>query len=344
MPKRHTSQSTKQEKGQFFTKNAPDLLQRYIHHVKGKVVIDPFAGEWDLLDYALSEGASEVIAFDINPQREETFRQNTLLEPPDFENKFLLVNPPYLRSNKNKDKKAYEIWHQNDLYKCHIASFAGKTEEGIMILPTNFLSESERKIRDLFFSMYNITECDYYYYSVFPNVTTGIIVFHFVKNNSKVKRFKCRVHYSVEDIQEIEVCLESEYGWRHGKEFFDYIKGYNKTIRKWTGKEDGYLTNIVVGLLDKGKWNQGLSYNNGPPIVCGEKAFTTYQMILDEELDKDTQIKIVELFNERMSYFRKKYHGLFLSNYMGAYQKIYSKTMINSLFWRVLEGNSSVGL
>ena len=44
---------------------------------------------------------------------------------------------------------------------------------------------------------------------------------------------------------------------------------------------------------------------------------------------------MVEVFNERMKYFREKYHGLFLSNFMGADQKILSRSFVHSMMQRV---------
>lgn len=336
MAKRHTKQSHKQKHGQFFTKNARELLARFSPFLKGKDVIDPFAGECDLLDFATENGALSVSGCDLEPLRNFIHKRDSILNPPDFNGKFLLTNPPYLCSNKNKDKTAYDMWGYNDLYKCHIASFVDKVDEGIIILPSNFLSESSPRIRSLFFSHYTIVDCDYYYYPVFPNVTTGIMVFYFKKDLAEEKNFPCRIHYSPSEVVETTVTLSAKYDWLHGKDFFDYVRGYDKSIKKWTGKEAGSLTSVVVGLLDKGKWKQGFSINKAEPIVCRETTFTTYQMVLEREIPIDIQEKVVELSNKKMDEFRSKYHGLFLSNYMGANQKIYSRTMLNNLFWKCL--------
>jgi hypothetical protein len=336
MAKRHTNQNHKQKNGQFFTKNADDILSSYSNLFKGKYVIDPFAGDSDLLNFATKNGASKIEGYDIEPRDNITIRQDTLLNPPNFKGKFLLTNPPYLCSNKNKDKTVYEKYGYNDLYKCHIASFIGEVDEGILILPSNFLSESRAKIRELFFKNYTITKCDYYYYQIFPSATTGIVVFHFIRDTSEVKSFECNIHYSNDNIVKCNVTLQSKYDWLFGDEFFDYIDVESDLVfDKYTGGTVENLTNIVIGLLDKGKWTQGLSYNSGNPIVCGEKSFTTYQVISSTPIDVDTQKKMVEVFNEKMNYFREKYHGLFLSNFMGANQKILSRSFVHSMMQRV---------
>jgi hypothetical protein len=336
--KKHTRQTHEQKHGQFFTTNAEDLLGLYTHLLRDKDVIDPFAGDCDLLHFAVAYGARSVEGYDLEPRQPAVSARDSILNPPAFTGKFLLTNPPYLASNKNKDKGAYAMWGQSDLYKCHIASFADDLDEGVIILPTNFLSESRPKARELFFSRYTITQCDYYYYQVFPNTTTGITIFAFRRDSDTgERRFPCRIHYSSSDVRYVELHLERKYDWLHGKDFFDFIKGPERPIGKWTGKESGFLTNIVVGLLDAGRAPQGLSINKGDPIVCRDTTFTTYQMVLDVDLPPPLQERVVELFNEKMQKFRQQYHGLFLSNYMGATQKIYSRSMVAGLFWKCLE-------
>ena len=331
--KRHQSQNNKQKLGQYYTTEAKTLLEKYTPYFKGKDVIDPFAGNCDLLDLAKSNGCS-VLGYDLAPVNPETIGRNTLLDPPDFSGKFLLTNPPYLCSNKNKDKAVYNKWLQNDLYKCHIASFIGQVKEGILIVPSNFLSESSSRCRTLFFSNYKILECDYYYYPVFKDATTGVCIFYF-KESMENESFPCRVHYSPSEIIETDCLLCPEYNWLTGKEFFDYINIEEPGFKRWTGKETGFLTSMIVGLLDYGKHKQGLSYNRGNPIICKEKAFTTYQLVSPFKISKSLQKQIVEIFNTKMEYFRNKYHGMFLSNYMGANQKIYSRSYIHRLINRI---------
>jgi len=336
MTKRHVQQTHNQKLGKFFTKNANELLTNYTQYIQHKDVIDPFAGDCDLLDWARNANANTVEGYDIEPVHDNVIKQDTLRQPPAWQNKFLLTNPPYLCSTKNTDKAIYRQWGQNDLYKCHIASFVDTLDEGILILPSNFLSERNAKARTLFFTHYTITNCDYYYYQVFPSATTGIVIFHFRRRKSAENvKFNCNIHYSKHDIQQMYVELEEKYGWLHGKDFFDFIAGYEKyTSRIWTGAEKGYLSQIVVGLLDAGKWQQGFSINEGEAICCRPTQFTTYQMVLHYEVTLENQRKIAQLANQKLQEYRKKYHGLFFSNYMGANQKIYSRAMLNQLFWK----------
>lgn len=92
-------------------------------------------------------------------------------------------------------------------------------------------------------------------------------------------------------------------------------------------------TRIVVGLLDWGSYPFGLSINpNADPMYCRPLSFTTYQLTLpDYDLNPDDQAKVVARFNARLTDFRKQYHGMFLANYMGAQQKILSRSFVSRL-------------
>jgi hypothetical protein len=324
--------------GQFYTKNASSLLKKYSHFIKDKNVIDPFAGEGDLTSWAISNGAASVTKYDKEPKDTDTIMQDTILNPVDLSEKFLLTNPPYLNANKNKDKTAYKKFNQNDLYKCHLSSI--NCDEGIIILPSNFISESNSKIRNHFFDNYTITRLDYYYYQVFVGAKTGIVTFHFKKEKpSNHREFDGFIHYQDSIVYE-RIKLHKKYKWLWGDEFFEYLGSDKIRIQKWTGKEKGYLSRIVIGLLDNGKLPQGLSINNDSAIVCGDKAFTTYQLVFDE-IPELSEEHIVDKFNEVLSYYRGKYHGLFLSNYMGATQKIISRDYAHRLIARILASTTN---
>jgi hypothetical protein len=169
---------------------------------------------------------------------------------------------------------------------------------------------------------------------VFEDATTGVCVFHFMESNMN-PIFPCRIHYDKDTIQECTVELHPEYNWLTGQEFFEYINVPDPGFKRWTGKEHEYLTSMVLGLLDYGKYNQGLTYNTNSPVICADKAFTTYQIVSPFNIPDSLQKGIVEVFNNKMGYFREKYHGLFLSNYMGANQKIYSRSYMHKLLYKI---------
>lgn len=329
--KRHTTQNKKQKRGQYFTTNAATLLDGYEHVVKGKFVTEPFAGGGDLTRWCLENGATEVQQFDIEPQNEETMLNDSIMNP--VFHGVIVSNPPYLSRNKNKDKTAYDHWQHSDLYKCHLGAIVSTNiESGILILPSNFLSESSSYARNFFFSTYRMNHVKYYRTRVFDDATTGIVVFDFEKwNLQPTMTCTYEIFYDNESFK-TEFTARDKDGWLVGSEFFDRIEQASaefkiKILRE--GEESN--SNIIIGLLDKGKYALGAHYNEGDPLYCAPKAFTTYQCVLNKEYPVEIQKRAVEIFNELMSEYREKYHSMFLSNYMGATQKILSRTYAERL-------------
>ena len=337
--KRHTNQNSKQKHGQFFTTNASQLLEGFEDDVKGKCVIDPFAGNKDLIDWAMSHGAVNCKGFDIFPVHKDIIKNDSLMEPPDYTDLFLISNPPYLSKNKNKNKEVYDKWKESDYYKCHMASFFPTLKEGILILPSNFLSESHHSTRTKFFRNYGIRKAKYFYYQVFPNATTGTTVFSFHLDQCSIKNFPMEVHYK-DRIEKIDVELSDKYDYLYGEEFFDFIFSDNEPLKVTKYDETSTSlpnTNIIISLLSFGKLPLGAHYNHGEPFKASAKTFTTYQVSINCILSEKQQLELVELYNEKLQYFIKKYHGLFLSNFMGAEQKIKSRKYSNLLLSKIIK-------
>lgn len=336
--KRHTKQSYKQKHGQFFTENASVLLEGFEHLVEGRKVIDPFAGNLDLIKWAKQHGAIKSFQYDIDPRHKHTVLNDSILNPPKYDGKFLISNPPYLSRNKNKDKTAYDKWSQDDLYKCHLASLYPSCDDGILILPSNFMSESRSNARKLFFRHYSIRTLKYFYYSVFPNATTGIVVFDFYKNDEELKSFDIEIHYK-DRIKKRSITIKPKYGYLYGDSFFDYIDDPDpiKVVKFDTESTSLPNTNIVIGLLSYGKYGLGAHYNEGEPLACGAKSFTTYQVSIDASLTTKQQRTVVKRYNEKLDHFIAEYDGLFLANYMGAEQKIKSRAYSNLLLSKVVK-------
>lgn len=280
-----------------------------------------------------------VEAYDIAPQNTLTKLRDSIMEPPDYEGKVLVTNPPYLSQNKNKDKRAYLKYGQNDLYKCHLTTLYPQVEKGILILPSNFLSEANASARKMFFTNYNICKAKYFYYQVFPNATTGIVAFSFKKDASETKVFDIEVHYK-NRIVEDSIELKPEYNYLYGQDFFDYIKDASPLqITKYDERSKGRPnTNIVIGLLSYGKYSMGAHYNDGKPFECSATTFTTYQVSVPGlKLSETKQRRVIERYNQVLFDHMTKYHGLFLANYMGAEQKIKSRKFSNLLLSKVIK-------
>ena len=91
----------KKNLGQFFTKNSDYILQDLQKYVKNKVVVDPFAGNQDLMRWAKKNNCKNAVGFDCDQnlvEDKKVFLNDSINSPKKY--KFVCTNPPYLHKNK----------------------------------------------------------------------------------------------------------------------------------------------------------------------------------------------------------------------------------------------------
>ena len=151
---------------QFYTTNYEIILKNMSIPTNIKIIIEPFAGKCDLLkfiDYYLKPSVKnkyQLELYDIEPKDKRIIKRDTLINPPNYDFKFVLTNPPYLARNKNKNKKIYDLYNSDDLYKCFIINLIeSNCLGGIIIIPVNFLCSYRKKdimLRKNFIEKYNL--------------------------------------------------------------------------------------------------------------------------------------------------------------------------------------------
>jgi site-specific DNA-adenine methylase len=102
---------------QFYTTRYEYIFQNMKIPENAHTIIEPFVGNGDLLNFIKNRKKYKIEMYDIDPKMDETVKRDTLLEPPNYDDKFFLTNPPYLARNKNKNKSIYDKYNCNDLYK-----------------------------------------------------------------------------------------------------------------------------------------------------------------------------------------------------------------------------------
>ena len=172
----------KKKYGQFFTTNYEYILQNTFIPNNVETIIEPFVGNGDLLKFVKKDDY-KIECYDIEPKMANTIKRDTILETPDYVNKFVLTNPPYLARNKCKNKTLFDKYGVNDLYKCFIKELiTNKCLGGIVIIPLNFwcsIRKMDLELRRDFCNVYDILLMNIFEEKVFDDTTYTICSFQF---------------------------------------------------------------------------------------------------------------------------------------------------------------------
>ena len=182
---------SKKELGQFYTTNYETILQyfdipKHITHI-----IEPFAGNGDLLKFINVKGKYKIKLYDIKSTQLIITQRDTIKNPPTYKNKYVITNPPYLAKNKSKNKELFTIYNTNDLYKCFLKTLIKDNPlGGILILPINFLSsirKSDIKLRAEFVKYFTINKVVVYEDKVFDDTSSTVCTVQFELKNKHNK-------------------------------------------------------------------------------------------------------------------------------------------------------------
>lgn len=185
---------SKQTLGQFYTTNYEYILQNLSIPTNITTIIDPFAGQGDLLNFINNK---TVECYDIDPKQSYIIQRDTLLDPPNYNNKFILTNPPYLARNKSKDKKIFDKYNQNDLYKCFIKDIiTNKSLGGIIIIPLNFwcsIRQNDINLRKEFLQTYDVISLNIFEEKVFDDTSYTVCSFQFHNKSGNNNPIVCHI-------------------------------------------------------------------------------------------------------------------------------------------------------
>jgi len=343
--------------GQFFTKNSDYILKNLEQFVKAKEVIDPFAGAGDLILWGKNHGAKKIKGFDVDKKyvdKKNIFYQDSIKKPLKY--KFVLTNPPYLNINK-ADKETKEKYFNGsgfeDLYQISLFSIMN-SEEGILIVPINFLSaRNSIKIKNIFFSKFKIVEMNYFRNQVFSDTTNNVIAFYYKKKDNPLQNeFMIKTHIYPEN-KIFYIKLKKNSFWNIHGDFLEEVKnqknslGIYRLVDKDMSGEKGEIkipiaynhvkdiSNIKVSesffnliksniillkAIDTGTEEGKLSLENIKKynircLISKESSRHMVYLIFKERVPIIEQEKIINIFNQEMNQMRDKYLSLFLTNY-----------------------------
>ncbi len=345
----------KKQFGQFFTTNSDYILQGFEKFIRNKDVVDPFAGNQDLINWACKNNCKKAVGFDCDKKYvddKNVFNNDSIKSPPKY--KFVCTNPPYLHKNK-ADRKIKERFffgtHSSfeDLYQVSIFSILN-CKEGILIVPLNFLcAENSKKIRNLFFDKFEIVKLNIFSEQVFEDTTYNVISFYFRRKEDNSEKSKISAIIFPEK-KRVSFMVERRYNWQLGGEFINRIKNTKNHLGVFRLTED-YLRSgeyevelAFQNIKDKkplriskdirnliGKnilFLRAIDSKNGKKIqledirkygVAGLVGKNTSRnmahLIFKEEMPINDQIELMERFNEGLNQGRNKYLSFFLTNF-----------------------------
>jgi hypothetical protein len=312
----------KQKLGQFYTTNYKHILQNM--HIPNDIckIIEPFAGNGDLLNFI--EKGIEVIQYDIDPKNKETIKQDTLLFPPNLDNSFVLTNPPYLARNKSTDKVLFDKYLVNDLYKCFIQILINSNcLGGILIIPLNFFCSiriADIILRKNFIEKFSIMTINIFEEKVFNDTTIVVCCFQFTRNTDKVKT-NCFIYPS---LKKIEFELNSENNYTIGGEMYMLPQNENYKINRATRliSDQTTFTNILLKCIDNNSGNKIQLQIIGDDVKekyidkTTDLSNRSYAiLVIEPTISVELQEKLVKKFNKFFNEKREKYNSLFISNY-----------------------------
>lgn len=302
----------------FYSNNNELLNNINLEKYNNKQIVEPFYGNGDLVKNILSKNIEK---YDIKPDTEprevrassetaDIILQNTLLNPPDYNNKYVITNPPYTAKNKLsqqiKDlyKEYFDKPYINDLYQIFLIHLiSSNCIGGILILPINFLFGKEsNQIRELFKNKYNILIINIFEKQVFTHTKQAIITIEFEKKIQEVKT----IYNYYNNKESIENFKLIDYNLRYKNIKHKICRNYNI--------KNMIPSNIVINLIDNTN-SKIHSYISDNIISDKISDRTRMSICFDKIYTIEEQYKIVDLFNQKLNKIRDKTHSLIFSSY-----------------------------
>jgi hypothetical protein len=323
--------NSKKTLGQFYTTNYKYILQDFTVDKKEKI-IEPFAGKGDLLNFVTN---NNIEAYDIEPKLDKIIKRDTLLDPPDYKNKFVLTNPPYLARNKCKDKQIYIKYDCDDLYKCFIISIINNNPNGgIIIVPLNFWCSETKKdiiLRKKFLKKFQIIQVNVFEEQVFEDTNYTVCSFKFILNNNpsnEVIKFKFLPTKEILSISIKDGII--------GEQFKPSKKFKIERITSKNCKE--FKSNLVLKCIDDTNQICLFIDNENPEKYIdtttnnSNRAYALLKIIPETNNEE-----LVKSFNEKIKRMRNETHSLFLTNYRENFRKRISFTKAYQIICHILE-------
>ena len=324
--------SKKKELGQFYTTNSKYITEGLLDiFPKGATIVEPFAGNWDLLN--IVKDKYKIEAYDLDPKNPETEERNSILNPPDYRGKWVFTNPPYLHKTRTKEKMIFEKYKVMDLYKASMLTML-EAEGGILIIPLNFICDRDDEFRKRFLSKFEIKRFKVFEKPVFDDTDIPICAFSFTKKEN-VEQDLNVIFLPKGEEKKFKIKLEE--GYTIGSEIFNLEQSNIKIKRLINVKERPELSYIHIKCIDSGTeegriqmfWDREKYYGNE-----NKKSYITVSF--DQHIPIKYQKALVIDFNKKLNIYRNKYNSMFLSNFKSCGKDMIRKRISYTLAYIIM--------
>ncbi len=300
-------------KTQHYTTNYDTICGNLVQYIPNEVIlVEPFVGQGDLLNL-FPEHQWEI--YDLDPKIDGCITQDTLLCVPDYTNKYVITNPPYLAKNKAKERAIYDQYDLDDLYKIALKTML-TAAGGILIIPTNFFCDNySQKIREEFLDTFDILAVNVFTEPIFEDTTYSVCAFAFRRKTraDSVQQFNIIKYPSLETY---DIVVEKEYGYRIGGQIFHFLSEIKPAFTRLLKDKEpaGFITKINLYTIDTR--TEPLHLTFGEPSFYGKSTDRTYAtLVSDVELSEETQKELVEKCNNFLTLYRLQNGNLVFTNY-----------------------------
>jgi hypothetical protein len=330
------SKQNKQNLGQFYTTNYNYILTNLNVPLNIKKIIEPFCGNGDLLNF-IDKSKYVLECYDIEPRHKYIIKQDTIKEPPKYDNSFIITNPPYLSRNKSVNKELFEKNEVNDLYKCHIKDLlTNHPIGGIIIIPLNFfcsIRNMDIELRKKFLNTYIITQLNIFEEQVFDDTTYTVCSFQYEYKPNSNQLIPLTIYPSK---TKLSFLLNDDNNYTIGGEIYNIEENNNYKISRLLENETANTNLLLKTIDDNEKSKIKLEYVSNDKIYYGKKSSRTYATLtIIPKINDELQKKIADDFNNYLNDKRDKYNSLFLTNYRES-KKIARKRISFELSYKIV--------
>jgi hypothetical protein len=321
----------KKNLGKFYTENYQYIFQHFdLPDYQQTQFIEPFVGMGHLCSflsnyYHIPISELHIETYDLENHYHNVTIQDTIRNPPNYENKFVITNPPFLARNKCEDKEIFNMYGYNDLYKCFLKTLIHQNcEGGLLILPINFLSsirKSDILLRKLFLEKYKILGMNLFEEKVFHDTSFMVCSFLFQRRMEDDDDYLIRTMIYPQKINKEFEISENTF-WMIGGELYHLPQNKDIVISRVYRKNDGSHTppntRLFLHALDDGK-NKRIHLefmNMDKDLFIGIHSDRSYCSIhISPAISIERQQRLAEQFNLFIEEHRERTHSMFLTNY-----------------------------